>query len=399
MTETEITSSEPTDAPQLPENVDLLRVGNREFYLVGTAHVSKSSADLVERVIEDLRPDCVALELCRSRAEALRDPSRWRETDLFQVIRSGKAYVLMAQLILASYQKRLADELDIKPGEEMRRALSVAAKLQIPTTDVDRDVKVTLRRAWAKAKLIALLRLLYTGLVSFVEGTAAKISEREIEDLKKSSELARIMEQFGKTFPGVKEILIDERDRYLATKILDSPGDRIVAVVGAAHVPGIKLFFGQRADLAELEVVPPAPIAFKILLYAIPLAIVSMLLYGFATLNAPATAEMLGKWVLVSGSIASLGAIIATAHPLTVLSAFICAPLVVVRAGWVCGLIEAFLRKPRVADFETIGDDVTTFRGFRANRVTKVLLVMALSNLGALIGRIAGGAFLATFLR
>ena len=386
------------DLEKLPDNVDQLTFEGRTFYVVGTAHVSRSSADLVEQVIEQIKPDTVALELCSARAESLRDPNRWRDTDLVDVIRSGKAYVLLAQLILASYQKRLADELDIKPGEEMRRAIAVTDRLQIATSNVDRDVKITLRRAWSRAKLLALLRLLYTALVSFIEGTAARISEKEIEDLKKGDELARIMEQFGKTFPGVKEILIDERDRYLATKILESPGKTVVAVVGAAHVPGIKQFFGQRADLGALEIIPPAPLVFKAILYVVPAAIIGMLIYGCATLTAHASAEMLGEWVLVSGSIAALGALLALAHPFTILAAFLSAPLVVVRAGWVCGLVEAFLRKPRVSDFETIGQDITTFRGLRSNRVTKVLLVMALSNIGALIGRLVGGAWLATIL-
>ena len=383
---------------QLENNVDEFVLEDaRRIIVVGTAHVSKDSTELVERAIRQFRPDTVALELCAQRYESINDPNKWRDTDLFKVIRSGKAYVLLAQLALASFQKRIADRLEVKPGDEMRRAIAVSSELGLPIVCVDREIKVTLRRVWFHAPFFRMFRLLSELVGSLFDDKATDISAETIEGVKHAGELSELLDEFSKTMPHAKSALIDERDRYMATKLLDVPGKTVVAVVGAAHVPGMRQFFGQRADLAELDIIPSPRLISRLLLWTVPALILGMIAYGLFSFQIQTSADMLLSWVLISGLLAAGGALLALAHPLTIAAAFIASPLIIVRVGWLCGLVEAFLRKPRVLDFEQIGEDITTFRGWRQNRVTKILLVMMLANLGALTGRILGGFVLASF--
>ncbi len=377
---------------EIEPNVDLIEQDGRKFYLVGTAHVSDKSADLVERVIRERQPDTVCLELCEARHDALSSPDRWRETDIYSVIRSGRAYVLMAQFALAAFQKKLADELRIRPGEEMLRAMAVAKELGLKISLVDREVRTTLKRAWAKAGFWSLLKIagsLFTSLFS-----DEKITEENIEDLKKTDELAMMMDEFSGFLPGVKEALIDERDQYLAARILASPGDTVVAVVGAGHVPGIRQVFGTDIDVAALEELPPPKKSLKVIAWGVPALVFGLVVAGFVVSGRETSEQMVIAWVLANGIAASIGTIIAFAHPLTVVTAFLAAPLTslnpTIAAGWVCGLTEAWVRKPRVRDLQNIATDITSVRGLWGNRVSRVLLVVILANLGSSIGTFVG---------
>lgn len=388
----EITSIEP--------NVDLIQTGGRSFYIVGTAHVSKNSADLVEKTIREQNPDTVCLELCQSRYEALSDPERWKQTDIFSVIKSGRAYVLMAQLALSAFQKQLAKEFRIRPGEEMHRAMSVCGELETDIALVDRDVRITLKRAWGKAGFWSLIKMTFSMVLSMFN--AKEIAEHDIEKLKEGDELTLMINEFSGALPGIKAALIDERDAFLASKIRDSSGETVVAVVGAAHVPGIKRIFGSSVDIEALEVLPPPKKIFKIIGWGIPVIIVGLVIAGFVTSGRETSEQMVIAWVLVNGIAASIGTMIALAHPLTILTAFVAAPLTslnpTIAAGWVCGLVEAYLRKPRVVDMENIADDMTTLRGIWGNRVIKILLVVVLANLGSSIGTFVGIGWIAALL-
>lgn len=385
---------------EIEPNVDLIEHAGRSFYIVGTAHVSKSSADLVEKTIRTRNPDTVCLELCKSRHEALSNPERWKQTDIFSVIKSGRAYVLMAQLALSAFQKQLAKEFKIRPGEEMHRAMSVCDELDTEISLVDRDVRITLKRAWGKAGFWSMIKMTFSMLLSMF--SAKEIAEHDIEKLKEGDELTLMINEFSGALPGIKTALIDERDAYLASKILDSPGETIVAVVGAAHVPGIKKIFGSEVDTAALEVLPPPKKIFKIIGWGIPIIIVGLVIVGFLTSGRETSEQMVIAWVLVNGVAASIGTLIALAHPLTILTAFVAAPVTslnpTIAAGWVCGLVEAYLRKPRVIDMENIADDMTSLRGIWSNRVVKILLVVVLANLGSSIGTFVGIGWIAALL-
>lgn len=385
---------------EIEPNVDLIEAEGRSFYIVGTAHVSEHSADLVEKTIREQNPDTVCLELCESRHETLSNPERWKQTDIFSVIKSGRAYVLMAQLALSAFQRQLAEEFRIRPGEEMHRAMAVCKETSTEIALVDRDIRVTLKRAWAKAGFWSLTKMLFSVLMSMF--SAKEITQEDIEKLKQSDELTLLIDQFSGALPGIKTALIDERDAYLASKIMASPGQTLVAVVGAAHVPGIKRLFGTPVDIELLEVLPPPKKVFKIIGWGIPLVIAGLIIAGFVTSGRETSEQMVVAWVLANGIAASIGTIIALAHPLTILTAFLAAPLTslnpTIAAGWVCGLMEAYLRKPRVLDLEKIADDMTTLRGIWRNRVIKILLVVVLANLGSSIGTFIGFGWVVALL-
>jgi pheromone shutdown-related protein TraB len=388
----EITEVEP--------NVDLIEMDGRSFYIVGTAHVSKSSADLVEKTIRERKPDTVCLELCDSRYETLSNPERWKQTDIYSVIKSGRAYVLMAQMALSSFQKKLAEEFGVRPGEEMHRAMQVSHDTDTELSLVDREVRITLKRAWANAGFWSLIKIMASLLASMF--AVKEISEEDIEKLKEGDQLSMVIDEFSGSLPGVKTALIDERDQYLAAKIFDSPGKTLVAVVGAAHVPGIKRVFGSDIDLPALEGTPPPNKTFKIIGWGIPLVILGLIIAGFITSGRETTEQMVVAWVLANGIAASIGTMIALAHPLTIVTAFIAAPITslnpTIAAGWVCGLVEAYLRKPRVLDLEKVGDDLTSVRGIWNNRVTKILLVVILANLGSSVGTFVGAGWIVSLL-
>jgi pheromone shutdown-related protein TraB len=388
----EITEVEP--------NVDLIEADGRSFYIVGTAHVSRSSADLVEKTIREQKPDTVCLELCDSRYETLSNPERWKQTDIYSVIKSGRAYVLMAQMALSSFQKKLAEEFGVRPGEEMHRAMEVAHETETELSLVDREVRITLKRAWSNAGFWSLLKIIASLMGSVF--AAKEIAEEDIERLKDGDQLSMVIDEFSGTLPGVKIALIDERDQYLAAKILGSPGKTLVAIVGAAHVPGIKRVFGSDIDLAALEETPPPNKIFKIIGWGIPLVILGLIVVGFVTSGRETTEQMVIAWVLANGIAASIGTMIALAHPLTIVTAFIAAPITslnpTIAAGWVCGLVEAYLRKPRVLDLEKVADDLTSVKGIWGNRVTKILLVVILANLGSSVGTFVGAGWIVSLL-
>jgi len=385
---------------EIEPNVDLIEHEGRSFFIVGTAHVSRNSADLVEKTIRERNPDTVAVELCESRFESLSNPERWKETDIYTVIKSGRAYVLMAQLALSSFQKRLADEFGVRPGEEMHRAIQVSGDTGAELHLADREIRTTLKRAWATAGFWTLMKVLYQTILSTFH--AQEVSKEDIEKMKTGDELALVLDEFSGSLPGVKVALIDERDQYLAAKIRNAPGDTVVAVVGAAHVPGIKRAFGAAIDLDVLDELPPPKKIFKIIGWGIPLLVLGLITAGFVTSGRETTEQMVMAWVLANGISAALGTIVALAHPLTIVAAFVAAPITslnpTIAAGWVCGIVEAWLRKPRVADLESIGDDLTTIRGIWGNRVIKVLLVVVLANLGSSIGTFIGVGWVAALL-
>ena len=376
----------------IEENVDRLDVDGRSVYLVGTAHVSPASAALVDRVIREQRPDTVCIELCNSRYETLTNPERWKETDLYSVIRDGRAYVLMAQLALSAFQRKLAREFKIRPGEEMHRAMKAAAATGAEVVLADREIRTTLKRAWAGAGFGAMVRMVWSLVVSLFDRQT--VTAEEVEKLKGNDELAVMLEEFSGALPGVKTALIDERDQYLAAKIREAPGERVVAVVGAGHVPGIKRMYSDEIDLETLETLPPPKRIFRYIGWGVPVLLFALVAAGFAFSGRETGEQMIMAWILANGIAAAAGTVLALAHPLTILTAFLAAPLTslnpTIAAGWVCGLVEAWLRKPRVMDLERVGDDVSTVPGIWRNRVTRVLLVVILANLGSSLGTFVG---------
>lgn len=369
-------------------NLHRLERDGRTITLIGTAHVSQESADLVRRVIETEQPDTVCVELCASRLQSIRQKSRWQEMDIIKVVKEKKAFLLLSNLILASFQKRIADRMDIKPGQEMITAVEAAEAAGAEVWLADRDIRITLSRTWRSMGLWDKLKLLYQLLLSL--GEVDDLSPEDIERMKQEDVLNSLLEEVGSAQPVVRKILIDERDRYLAQKIKDAPGDHVVAVVGAGHVPGIKRYWSSDTDLSALEGMPPKSRLTGLFKWGIPAVILALFVYGFYAGGSKAGSDMLLFWVAANGLLAGIGALVAWGHPLTVLSSVLSAPLTslnpMIAAGWVSGLVETFSRKPKVRDFETLQDDIRSVKGFWTNKVTRILLVVVFTNLGSSIG-------------
>ena len=369
-------------------NIHRLTHDGKEIILVGTAHVSRESADLVRTTIESEKPDTVCVELCESRWQSIQQKSRWRDMDIVKVVKEKKAFLLLSNLILASFQRRIADKMDIQPGQEMLTAIDTAKAVGARTWLADRDIRTTLSRTWRSMTLWGRVKLLFQLLLSL--GEVDDLKEEDIERMKQEDVLNSLLNEIGASQPVIREILIDERDRYLMQRIKSAPGEKIVAVVGAGHVPGIRNYWEREFDLADLEVMPPKSSLSGSLKWIIPVAIMLLFAWGFYAGGSQAGSDMILWWVAANGLLAGIGAIVAWGHPLTVLSSVLSAPLTslnpMIAAGWVSGLVEAFSRKPKVRDFETLQDDIRSVRGFWSNKVTRILLVVVFTNLGSTLG-------------
>ena len=370
------------------DNTHHLSFEDKKITLIGTAHVSFESADLVQKVIEDEKPDMVCVELCESRYQSIMQKSKWQNTNLIKVIKEKKAFLLLSNLMLAYFQKKVGQKLGIRPGEEIVRAIQAATSVGARIHLADRDIRTTLSRTWRCMGLWAKIRLLFQ-LVTSV-GEMDSIKKSDIEEMKKKDVLEMFLSEIGKSFPEIRRILIDERDQYLAHMIRSAPGKKIVAVVGAGHVPGIQSYWERHIDLDALNQIPPKGKVFGFLKWGIPSFIVCLIIVGFLYAGSSAGTSMIKWWVLANAILAGLGAAIALGHPLTILSAIVSSPITslnpMIAAGWVAGLVEVFLGKPKVKDFERLSEDISSLKGFWKNKITRILLVVAFTNIGSSLG-------------
>ena len=381
-------------------NIHEILIDEKQILLIGTAHISQSSVDEVNDVIEQEKPDTVCIELCASRHQAMMDKDQWKNMDIFKVVREGKSFLLFANLIMTAFQKRLGSQLGVKPGAEMLAAAEASERVNSELLLADRDVKITLQRTWRGMPFWGRMKVLSQLLASLF--IREEISKEEIEKLKESDALSEAMQMLADQSPDMKRILIDERDQFMAEKIRQAPGKRIVAVVGAGHVKGLTGELEREHNLAELETVPPPGKLGIWLKWGIPTLIVGLIGYGFFAVDTDVSIEMIQRWFLINGTLSAIGTAIAFGHPITIATAFVAAPFTslnpAVAAGWVAGLVEAFLRKPQVRDFENLADDITHLRGFWQNNITRILLVVMFANLGSAIGTFAGGFAIASLL-
>ena len=380
--------------------VDIEMLGAR-ITLLGTAHVSKASADQVRKLIEGRQFDAVAVELCPSRYASVIDPKALARMDLFSVIRERRVYRVVASLALSAYQQRLAEQFEIEAGAEQRMAIELANSLGLPVLLVDREIGVTLRRVsgnlswWKRFSLFA-------GLVSAML-TSEDVTEDDIERLKEGDVLETTFAEFAEDRQDLYEPLIAERDRYMAARLrqeIEQHGHkRVLAVLGAGHLRGVAEHLendrGDAAkDIAVLEQIPVRSRWPKTLPWIIVALILSGFAYGFSR-SSELGFNLIGEWVLINGGLSALGVLLAAGHPLTLLSAFVAAPLTslnpTVGAGMVTGAVELAMRKPSVGDFGHLRSDITNLRGWWRNRVSRVLLVFLFSTLGSAIGTYVAG--------
>ena len=375
-------------AVPLPSGATTVELEGKSVYIVGTAHVSAQSVQDVRAAIAAVRPDVVAIELCEPRYQGLVKKEAWRHTNLFELIKQKKATFLLAQLALQAFYRRLGKQLEVEPGAEMLAAAACAEETGARLELIDRRIDVTLKRIWRHLGFWQRLKLFGT-LVGALFSTD-EIAAADVEALKKQDQLEALMGEMGTAFPEIKKRLIDERDVYLAQKLRAAPGTRIVAVVGAGHVPGMLKSIQADAPLAELESLPPPSRWSRIWPWLIPAAVVALIAWGFVQGGTARGVDSLVIWVGVNGALAAVGAALAWAHPLTILAAFVAAPITslnpTIAAGWVAGLVEAWLRPPAVGDFEALPAAMENFRDFIRNPVVRILLVVVFTNLGSSLG-------------
>jgi pheromone shutdown-related protein TraB len=391
--------------PLNTEPMATVEIGGSRITLLGTAHISRTSAEKVKELIETGDYDAVAVELCPSRYNSIVDPDALSRMDLFQVIREGKASMVAASLALGAFQQRAADQLGIKPGAEMRQAIDCAQAANLPVLLIDREVGTTLKRIYRNIPWWRRMNLI-TGLIASVV-SSHEVSEEEIERLKEGDILESTFAQFAEEEQDLFLPLIGERDDYMVARlqqeIAKHPHENILVVIGAGHLAGMVKQFAAVSNesankvdqtIERLEQLPPGNQWLKY----IPWLIVALVFVGFGIgfSRSPEMGwQLVMDWVLINGGLAALGALLAAAHPLTVIGAFLAAPLTslnpTIGAGMVTAAIEVYFRRPTVGDFSLLKADTTTVRGWWRNRVTRILLVFLFSTIGSAVGTYVAG--------
>jgi len=367
--------------------------------LIGTAHISEESVNEVRKAIETYKPDIVAVELCQRRFETISKKDKWENTPVTALIKSNNAYFMLAQTFLSSIQRRLGEEYGVEPGSEMIAAMQEAEKYNIKVALVDRDITVTLKRAWRAMGLREKFKVVWEFLKAMIGYDEEELEELDLKELMKQDVLSSMMEEFSKIAPSAAKVLITERDLYIAQKIFEeSKKGKVVAVVGAGHVNGIKKHLEKQelhANLQELEQIPKKRLSLvKVVEVAIPViffAVIGWIIYSTGVNPWNKIKDIFLIWFLVHGILAGVGVAIARGHPLSILTAFLAAPFTSLEPffapGWFAGLVEAKLRKPLIKDFQELSK-IERVRDFLKNKVIRLLMVVALANLGSIIGTI-----------
>ena len=381
--------------------IKTVQVNGARITLVGTAHVSQKSVDLVEEKIRTGEYDRIAIELCPPRFHNLVQKSMWKNLDIYQVLRQGKGSLLLINLALSAYQKRLADKIGVEPGQEMIKAIELATEYNLPLEVIDRDITTTLQRMYSGVSLWQKIKLFSSLVASIFVGE--EVTEQQIEDLKEGDMLHSLVEEFGEVLPSVKKVLIDERDQFMVGKLIEmtqSPEQpkNILAMVGAGHLVGMLPAFDHpptAETLEELDHRPPPSKTGYYFGWGLGLFIMSM--FGVGYMRSPELGlDLILQWIVINGGLSALGAAIAFAHPLSIITAFLAAPLTSLNpsigAGMVVGIVESYIRKPKVAHFESMREDIASFSMWWKNGVIRVFLIFFFANLGSAIGTFVAGS-------
>jgi pheromone shutdown-related protein TraB len=385
-------------------NVTKLIYNNKDIYLLGTAHISQTSVEEVKELIDTVLPDSVCIELDKQRYESISNEKKWQDTKVLDIVKSKKAGMFLVNIVLSNYQKKLAEQFNINPGAEMMKGIESAKKHNANLVLADRNIQTTFSRIWRYSSLWEKAKIITSLLYSIID--SEEISEEELEELKSGDMLSSALSELGNSFKGINKYLLEERNEYLANKIKNAKGETVVAILGAAHVPGVKEEIFKEQNMSELNSLPKKSDIGKIFAWLIPIALLIMII-ATLSVNLESGFEQIKTWILWNGTLSAIGTFIAGGHVLSVLTAFIAAPISslspLLAAGWFAGITETLIRKPKVSDFENLNEDLTSFGKARKNRIMKVLLVVVFANIGSVIGTILGGLniidlFIQTFL-
>ena len=370
-----------------------LEYEEKEIILIATAHVSKESAELVKRVILEERPDSVCIELDEDRFQSMQNPQAWEKTDLVKVIKTKRVGFLIANLFLGSYQKKIAKKLNVVVGGEMKQGIESAREVEATLVLADRSIQTTFLRIWRKLSFWEKMKLLVSLLFSIDDDT--DITEEDLQNLLQQDMLESVAAEVRSQFPQIGEILLGERDQFLAAKIRNAPGKKVVAVLGGAHVPGVKEEIFKNRDIESISTVPPVGKFSKLAGWIIPAAILILIAYAFLA-DVQTGWQQLSTWVLWTGTLAAIFTALAWGHPLSVLTSFVAAPFTtinpVLACGWITGLVEASIKKPTVHDVQNVSQDIYSVKGVYQNRLLRTLLIIIMANLGASLGTFIAGA-------
>lgn len=377
----------------MKREVDL---GDRKVTIIGTAHISEESRNEVRQFIEEEKPDQVFVELDEDRLSSLKGDSRWKDIDVVEAIKEGKGYMLFLNLLLSIYQRNMGLEENIIPGEELLEAVDVAEENRIEYSLVDRNINDTLQRLRDELTIRDKLKLM-TSLAAY---PFLPEDEFDVEDLKEQDMITAMVAELEEDFPHMKKIFLDERNSYMAEKILEEDFEHGVAVVGAAHMEGLAEDLENQAEYNE-EVKEKGLPWMKIANYAIPAAIISLISYAYISGGFERAGTALAIWILLNGLFSMIGAIAAKAHPLTWITSFIAAPLTslspVIGAGFVAAYIEAKLRPPSVEDMETIAE-ITDYKQLWDNQLGRIILTFILVSMGSALATFLSAGIIFTLL-
>ncbi len=368
---------------------------NSELCLLGTAHVSQKSADVVKELIDSGEFDTVAIELDEIRYQALTDQNRYRNMDLISIIKNKQTGLIATNLAMSAYQKRLADQLGVEPGAEMRQAIESAKEHNLPLWKIDRSVGITMKRTWRSLRFMEKIDLLF-GFGGFFE--KEEVSKEEIENLKTGDLLESTFKDFSDNSENLYHSLIDERDQFMAARLQQDIEDatekpkKILVVIGAGHLQGTHQYLQNNIDtnktIKTLNTLPPKALWIKLLPWIITLVILAGFTWGFSK-NPDIGWDMIKTWFIYNGILSGIGALLAGGHVLTILTAMLAAPFTslnpTIAAGMVASLVETMVRKPKIHDFESLQSDAMHAKGWWKNPVTRVLLVFVFTNIGSAV--------------
>lgn len=364
----------------------------KEIILIPTAHVSQESVNLVRETIKEENPDSICIELDDQRYKNLKNPEAWKNTNIIDIIKEKKVTLLIANLILSSYQKNIAKKLKTKPGQEMMEGIKASEEMGINLVLADRSIQITFMRIWRKMGFFEKIKLFFS-LMSIDDDE--DVSEEDLQRLIERDNLELAIEDMGKDYPQIAATLLHERDKFLAYNIKNAPGKKVVAILGAAHTPGVEEEVFKDQDIEELNKIPPKSLIGKVLPWIIPALIVILIVLGFKQ-SMNTGISQIKSWFIFNSVLAAVFTALCLPHPLSVLTAFVAAPFTsinpVLACGWFAGLVEASLKKPTVEDVNNIPDDIFNLKSWIHNKFLKALLVVILANLGSSIGTIIAGS-------
>lgn len=367
--------------------IEKIIANGKEVILIGTAHVSKKSIEEVEETIQKEKPSAIGVELCEQRLEQLMNEKKWSETDVESLLKSKKIYLFVLNLWLSAMQKRIGNQVEVKPGSEFLKAIELAKQNNSELILLDRKIETTFQRALKLMPLKEKIRLLSYTLNAFF--SKEEISIEKIEEAKKQELIDSVLEELSKKSPTVKKVFVDERDAIIADKILNSNAKKIVVVIGAGHLKGVKKFLLEKQETKEFFAVPKKKSVLKYIGWSIPILFVVLIAWAFIAKGQTIALNSILYWVLITGSLSAIGVLLARGHWLSILTAFIASPITTLHpllaSGWFAGYVELKKRKPTVNDFEEL-KKIDSFSDFFRNRVSRVLLVAAFANIGSTIG-------------